>query len=139
MSAMACEACGDLVRVDGDLRRKRIYCSELCKATSVRASRRGSLLERACAQCGSSMSGRSDQRYCSVSCRLAARHADSEPEGTSTQTEADRELALVNDLTLYVGQIGISRLTAQLTPESKQSVIEALDDAANSLRRQLWM
>jgi hypothetical protein len=138
MSAFACEMCGDLVRVTGEVRRKRIYCSELCRTTSTRAGRRASLLERACAQCGASMSGRTDQKYCSAACRITARRDDpSTSEHVESETERDRGIA--NDLKLYIHQIGNSRLTAQLSSDAKETVIEALEDAARSLRRQLTL
>lgn len=128
---MPCEVCGGLVRVDDDVRRKRIHCSELCRS---RAGRTAGLFERPCGHCGRPMDGRADQKYCSATCRIAARRSG----GTSIDaTDVDREVGIVDDLRLYLGQVGTSRLTAQLSPEAKRAVIEALEKAAASLRSQV--
>lgn len=84
------------------------------------------------------MNGRTDQKYCSVACRIAARREDPAVED-DVESETDRDLGIANDLILYIHQIGNSRLTAQLTPEAKEKVVEALEDAGRSLRRQLWL
>jgi hypothetical protein len=70
-----CEACGRAVLSTWGRRRfRRVYCSAGCRAELAAAARRRP--ERACERCGELFArARSDARFCSGGCRVAAHRA----------------------------------------------------------------
>jgi hypothetical protein len=72
-----CEGCGRLV-VDTEWRQRTItVCSERCRRDARSVERRGAGHAKACARCGQSFPAvRSDARFCSTRCRVAAHRAE---------------------------------------------------------------
>jgi len=53
------------------------------------------------------------------------------------QDTTDRDLALINDIRLYINRVGQSKEVARLTPTGKQHIITALQNAITNIERTL--
>lgn len=89
-----CESCGAALLLVKVARRKHVYCSPACRAQIYRDAAQVEQVERPCEQCGAPMTGRSDRRFCSSRCRVAA-HREAADAAPTLDSLDDEEIALL--------------------------------------------